>query len=215
MCTNQYYFDAISDVVAKSVSKLLQQDKYLCDINAHEIAINHRIAIYLEEILNYYGVLETENLSVDIEYNRISNVNNPSSILENKTQFEINCVDHNNNEFLKQKIVRPDIIIHERDRENNVLWIEIKIGDDTLLCEEDIAKAYYACTQLRFKYGASVLINHTENTLVIFLIDDNSKMIEYHFEINRDTPYLLKAVFNDAYTPRPIFIKEKIAPIYW
>lgn len=60
-------------VIEHAIDLFHQNDKVLLGINdsnikLHEVAISHRIAVYIEETL--YDLIKSEGMSVDLEYNK-------------------------------------------------------------------------------------------------------------------------------------------------
>lgn len=90
----------IVEKVNRAVRMVLRNDLFLLRIKAHELAIAHKLAEYLQH--------EFPNFHVDFDYNR----------REEQTKT-LNDAD-----------VRPDIIVHIRDTKINLLIIEIKKSDD-------------------------------------------------------------------------------------
>jgi hypothetical protein len=96
-------------IVIEAINLFHQSDKDLLNINdsnikLHEVAISHRIAVYVEQILQ--DLIRSEKMSVDLEYNK-HGVN--AKILSNGQEF------------------RPDIVVHKRGCDkNNFIVIEIK-----------------------------------------------------------------------------------------
>lgn len=86
--------------VMNAVELLLARDMTLLAIGTHEQGICHRLALYLEPWFSTY--------SVDCEYNRI----------ESKVKRVL--VDN------KKRIVKPDILVHERLQRENCLAVEAK-----------------------------------------------------------------------------------------
>lgn len=95
----------LSDIecrVWRAIEKLREYDKHLLDTDANERSITHHLANYLQQ--------EFERWNVDVEYNRdgrdikrLSNLLNVSS-----------------------DAVYPDIVIHRRGTNENLLVIEVK-----------------------------------------------------------------------------------------
>lgn len=92
--------DYCIQAVINSVILLLSRDTILLAIGTHEQGICHRLAVYLEPWFSTY--------SVDCEYNR----------MESKVKRVL--VDN------KKRIVKPDILIHERLLDDNCLAVEAK-----------------------------------------------------------------------------------------
>jgi hypothetical protein len=104
----QFDRDNIPKKVQSALDKLMQCDSSLLQIDANERSITHRLAMYLQE--------EFEDWDVDGEYNRD---NHPVKRLRLTEEFaQTNDTDG--------KTVFPDIIIHHRRTDQNLLVIEVK-----------------------------------------------------------------------------------------
>ena len=90
-------------IMREAIRALYEKDSALFRRDVHEVAISHRLAIYLEQILKEKKLLG--DCSVDIEYNR--------NLYGGK--------------YLSKENERPDILVHKRgNHERNLLIIEIK-----------------------------------------------------------------------------------------
>jgi hypothetical protein len=122
--------------VSKSLLKLKKNDWKLLKSDVNERSITHKLAIYLQE--NF------PNFDVDCEYNRDGLdpkiLNLPvSNILDNDTEA---------------KTVFPDIIIHERGTNNNILVIEVKKSSNrNSNGRTDEEKLYAYIQQLGYRFG--------------------------------------------------------------
>ena len=122
--------------MSKSLLKLKKNDWKLLKSDVNERSITHKLAIYLQE--NF------PNFDVDCEYNRggldPKILNLPvSNILDNAT---------------KAKTVFPDIIIHERGTNNNILVIEVKKSSNrNSNGRTDEEKLYAYIQQLGYRFG--------------------------------------------------------------
>ena len=92
----------------KALIKLLKFDRFLLENNLNERTISHKLAFYLSA--------EFKEWDVDFEYNR-----NHDGI-----KRLILCREEIENTDTEAKTVFPDIIVHERNSDNNLLIIEIK-----------------------------------------------------------------------------------------
>src|SRR5438552_3902549 len=94
--------------VHNALTNLLQNDSLLLEHNASERSITHKLAEYLQK--------EFAGWNVDCEYNR--------------NRGEIKRVpvprDRVRGDDLESKTVFPDIIIHKRGTDRNLLVIEVK-----------------------------------------------------------------------------------------
>ncbi len=96
----KYSDPEIQRYVEICIGILLKKDLLLLENQAHERAISHKLAEYLQT--------KFQDLHVDCEYNRKGS--------------DIKKVEGNN--------VLPDIIIHRRNSNENILVIEMKITND-------------------------------------------------------------------------------------
>lgn len=161
--------------VIESVNQFLERDVGLLDLEAHEQAISHRIAVYLE----YY----IDEFHVDCEYNK--NMENPKKIVftEFPSSLENNCCEggddksqcqllkeyfeshHDHTDEITEKIkkLRPDIIVHRRrSNDKNEIIIEIKKTKD---CNFDKEKLKLMTAQGgSYKYKLGVFIRFEKGT---------------------------------------------------
>ena len=181
------FLEFIAEQIATAVLNVFQHDASLLQMGAHEIAINHRIAVYLEKSLCAKSVIDEKNLSVDLEYNRRITDDMKTDNTQISVTYE-NCLGQL---YQKLKNVRPDIIIHERTSNlNNILWLEIKLGTDPELCADDIRKAFYAYTQLDFRASCASLIDNVNKLLRLWIYGDAS-FIKYEYSIAENEIYLI------------------------
>jgi len=90
----------LKERVEKAVEHFIRNDSELLNLDAHELSISHRIAVYLEQEFN------KPDLNIDCDYNRYFN--------STKT-------------MPNGRNIRPDILVHKRDDgSENLLAIEIK-----------------------------------------------------------------------------------------
>lgn len=199
---NMKNYDMLAHCLAQAVAQLFQNDAYLLETKAHEIAINHRIAIYLEK---YFQLRDSETkrnvLSVDLEYNRVIS---SDSLIEKGTHTALTfeCCNPNGKTIYVEKDVRPDIVVHERGTgHHNILWIETKLGSDSEVCREDREKVFYACKQFGFNAGASLLINHPNKQLTIYMVEQQGLSMTYEFDMSHREAVL--EIKHEQYGDRP------------
>lgn len=180
-----------------SITKSLKNDFELYNNIAHEISINHRIAIYLEEYLKQNSHFD---ITVDLEENRF----NKSNIFV-KYQY-------GNEIFTQSKRIRPDIMIHQVS--NNLYigkWIEIKIGNNLDKCNFDIMKCYYVSKQLVDTFAISVLIDKDNKRIIM---NSFIPLCEYSFinTVYLDDKFNIIRCVSECtnYICEPIQIKDKI-----
>lgn len=100
--------EQIQTAIKGALEALMRHDRYLLEIDANERTISHRLALYLE---SYF-----EGWDVDCEYNR----NHDDT---KRLELEARQVS---DEDLEAVTVYPDIIVHKRSTDENLLVIEIK-----------------------------------------------------------------------------------------
>jgi hypothetical protein len=156
----------MKDKIIEAVKYFMDNDKELLQLSAHEQAISHRIAVYLEKVLN------SKEFNVDCEYNKH---------LENTKSFDINILDmelykackcesckniiRNNINEIPSKNFRPDIVVHLRgkDTENKIV-IEVKKEFECpfdLLKLETLTRAKESGGE--YRYGLGVFIWFSDN----------------------------------------------------
>ena len=109
-CGNTKVGGAMRDAIAR----LFDRDRKLLELDAKEEAIAHALAVYMAP--------HFEGLHVDVEYNRMGP--HPKRVTWNQ----------------KPEYVYPDIIVHVRDTETNVLAIELKKGSNPEPKDDDVRK---------------------------------------------------------------------------
>jgi hypothetical protein len=114
-----YTFDEINQKVNVAIGVLLKNDIDLLKNDVHERSITHKLAEYLQ--------IQFPDWNVDCEYNRKGDAT--KTIIDNKKI----CAEHE-----RQYRVFPDIIIHKRKTEDNLLVIEVKknSSDKKKECDE-------------------------------------------------------------------------------
>lgn len=124
--------------VRRSVARFLDHDSYLLEVDAQEESVSHKLAEYLQQ--------EFPNWNVDCEFN--------------KYYGETKTLDEYDKDW-----VRPDIIIHQRGTDEDLLVIEIKLttSDDDICLEKRKVRLYTEDEELEYKYG---LFLHLESDSV-------------------------------------------------
>ena len=148
----------LKEIMEIALRKLYEKDRELIDRILHENAINHKLAIYLEEAI-YLQKGWISTYSIDVEYNK----------------------DGNNAKKLNgDKEFRPDIILHERNsNERNILLIEAK-KEKLDYKDENVLKN---CLKAPFNYRFSVGIeyenpNQKESFICYIQTKENPDSIE-------------------------------------
>lgn len=121
--------ETIRDNILEAIQKFIEKDKdLLMRLNVHEIAISHRIAVYLECLFGRYNV--------DCEYNKHY---------------------YGAPKRSGGKRIRPDIIIHDRKSPLGIAIFEIKkCGPDSKLGKRDIKKLKKAQSNLGYRIGVYI-----------------------------------------------------------
>jgi len=130
----------IKEKIERAIRTLLKNDLFLLINNLDEWTISHKLAEYLQQ--------EFPDWHVDVEYNR------------NKEQLK----------RLEEELFRPDIIVHIRNTNNNLLAVEIKKSNnlETLRVDKDrLKKLTSPKGKYKYKYGL----------LVIFYVGDKYQKI--------------------------------------
>lgn len=136
----------IKSMVNQAIRMLFANDAYLFYIDANERSISHRFAVYLEQIFVGWDV--------DCEYNRYyrdqKTIRPPD---EPMRQYGINLdIDDE-----QGKTVYPDIIIHKRNTDNNLIAFEIKKTTSTVNDRFDLFKLEnYTEQGLNYRYGVFI-----------------------------------------------------------
>ncbi len=109
--------------VQKAIKRLLIQDSYLLERDVNERSISHKLASYLQ---SEFG----EEWDVDCEYNRDHNIRKELIISSKAVE-----IDDTN-----AKTVFPDVIVHHRDTNDNLLVIEMKKASNSREMDFDLQK---------------------------------------------------------------------------
>lgn len=132
----------VQERVGRAIENLTINDRDLLDINVNERSISHRLAGYLQQ--------EFSGWNVDCEYNR--RMDDKKTLCFSSKTFRYDDVKDDD---LDAKTVYPDIIIHHRQTDENLLVIEMKkSGGDT---KKDIAKLE-AFTRAPYSYSFGLLL---------------------------------------------------------
>lgn len=109
---NDNEFEVIKNKVESSIKNLMKYDSFLLKEDVNERSITHKLTEYLNQ--------EFEEYDVDCEYNRMCKDN---SIIPKRMKSFVEPIRSSDTEA---KRVYPDIIIHKRENEDNLLVIEVK-----------------------------------------------------------------------------------------
>jgi hypothetical protein len=118
-----------------ALSLLRKNDYHLLKEDVNERSITHKLAIYLEQ--------QFKDWDVDCEYNR-----NGHDKKELDLGYEQICNDDEH-----AKTVFPDIIIHHRGKDENLIVIEVKKSTSQVSKCFDIKKLIAFKKQLKYQYA--------------------------------------------------------------
>lgn len=111
------------DKVVDALESFFKADKKLLDLNASERSISHKLAEHLQK--------EFSDWNVDCEYNRQG---------EDPKRMFLDLFTDLKADDQEAKTVFPDIIIHKRNTDENLLVIEIKKSNNPNNGDKDIQK---------------------------------------------------------------------------
>jgi len=126
----------IQKAVLCAIAKLLKFDHYLLKNDLNERTISHKLACYLSDEL-------PSDWDIDCEYNR-----NHDGV--KRLNPNVECVTNNDT---SGKTVFPDIIVHKRDTDENLLVIEIKKNANIEDERRDLNKIRSFIKELKYEYG--------------------------------------------------------------
>lgn len=174
-------YNNIRAIIIESLTELFNQDKNIFTSTIsdnsylgrklHEVCINHRLAYYLERNICRFLrenclISERERIYVDIEFNKRGSQQKKATISGTDNSAKI-------------KIVRPDIIVHNRkdgDEKRNILIVEAKKFN---INRHDKSKVVSLMTDADYQYTYGLTVSYCRN--------DN--FIEaYLYEANRQEP---------------------------
>lgn len=131
--------------VGSAINKLLQRDVDLLRLDLNERAITHRLAIYLQD--------EFPGWDVDCEYNR-----NHDQVKQLRFP-EGECRPDDTN----ARTVFPDVIVHKRNTDQNLLVIEVKKDSNTESEEYDLEKLRAFRSELGYGNAAFIKLRTRRN----------------------------------------------------
>lgn len=138
--------DKVKEKVNVAIGILFKNDAFLLVNDVHERTITHKLAEYLQ--------LQFPKWHVDCEYNR--------DHAESKTLDMIRECDE---EHKKTEFVVPDIIVHQRNREKNLLVIEVKTGDRKIDCDIKKLELFTSNSKYRYKLGLFIKFDKTDEPI--------------------------------------------------
>ena len=138
-------------LLKKSLNELYENDALLLkkDYDIHERTVCHRLAVYIERNLK-------SDFHVDVEYNRMRTSygsHDIGDVIGKSLNWE--------NSGEGSSFVYPDIIIHKRDTDQNLMDIEVKMAWKNQKKNLDYEKINMYINQLKYRFG--VYIELSEN----------------------------------------------------
>lgn len=130
-------YPSVMDVKKRAIAaivNLYRHDRELLEINASERSITHRLAMYLQS--------EFAEWHVDCEYNRRGLDVKRISL----------AYDSLRPDDLEAKTVFPDIVIHRRLTDKNLIVIEVKKKEHSNNIRHDEEKLRFFITSREYKY---------------------------------------------------------------
>lgn len=123
--------------VEQAVSDFVRENPSLLELEAHEQAISHRVAYYLESQFR-----KGTNLNVDCEYDQHLDVCKTFNFEKEYKKCDcVGCKKARKKKSNPKKLCRPDILVHSRGNDDrNLIVIEIK-QDERCLFDEAKLKA--------------------------------------------------------------------------
>ena len=149
----------LKEKMEAAMKKLRQKDIALIDVDANERSISHRLALYIEG--------QFEGWDVDCEYNRYGYGDKKAilneDLLNHWRRFPVSLSDQD------AKSIFPDIIVHHRCTNKNLLVVEVKKSTTDWNSELDVQKLV-ALTLKKYKFAYEFGLR-----LVISMNDTNDK----------------------------------------
>jgi hypothetical protein len=130
----------VKSAVDAAVAKLLEHDSYLLEKNVNERSISHCLAVHLAPLFPSWNV--------DCEYNR-NHDDVKRLLLESRDTTDKDT---------EAVTVFPDIIIHRRSSDDNLLVIEMKKTMSRENGDYDIRKLRAFKSELKYTYAVSIVL---------------------------------------------------------
>ncbi len=130
--------NAVGNKVFQALTRFLEHDFTLLEIDANERTLTHRVAIYLQELF--------PEMDVDCEYNRDGH--DPKEMYLPGGEGDAYDTD--------AQTVYPDIIVHRRETDENLLVMEFKKTSSRVDDKKDFMKLHEYKRQLHYQYAIFV-----------------------------------------------------------
>ena len=137
----------LKEKIDSAINMLIEEDNYLLAVDVNERSISHRLALYLQQ--------QFMEWNVDCEYNRNRD--------DTKRLFLGGCihipVEEIQTDDTEGRTVFPDIIVHHRGTDDNLLVLEMKKSSSNISNEFDLHKLHEYGNQLGYKYRLFLRFN--------------------------------------------------------
>lgn len=149
--------EKIELILREAIHELFAKDGYLLKrkLNIHERTLVHRLAIYIEKRIEEYDV--------DVEYNRMrsnyDDILDIADIIGKNINFPDSEPSH--------RYVYPDLIIHKRNQDDNLVEIEVKMKWKNREKKFDLKKINQYMIQLKYKFGIYIELAEKEEDVLI------------------------------------------------
>lgn len=144
-----YEKEEIERKVDVAIGVLFKNDAFLLESDVNERSISHKLAEYLQQQFPEYHV--------DCEYNRMKSKSMDKRYITKILELSIDNVKSDDTEA---KTVYPDIIVHKRGTEINLLAIEIKKKTNNSSKDFDYKKLQAFKSQLKYAFALFVEFNN-------------------------------------------------------
>ena len=150
--------NSVRERLGNALARLLEEDRFLLVNDLNERSISHTLAEHLQT--------EFADWHVDCEYNR-----NYAVIKRLREGSPEPSADD-----AEARTVYPDIVVHRRNADENLLVVEIKKSTNSNNEEYDLTKLRSFLSQLHYTYGAFIKFETgTENVEFTLVIGDKKK----------------------------------------
>ena len=147
-------FEKLESKIKKAIELLLKNDLFLLEIGVHERSVAHKLAEYLQQ--------EFPEYHVDCEYNRDEDY-------KKKLKGIAGCRG-------KKDLVFPDIIVHRRNTDNNLLVVEIKTSNNSEKCDLKKLELFTDSSE-KFKYQFGLFLKFDRKKSVGTKWYENGKIL--------------------------------------
>lgn len=145
----KYTDDQIKEKVNIAIGMLFKGDSFLLENGVNERSVSHKLAEYLQTLFSDYNV--------DCEYNKKG--------LDTKTLDGIKECE----EQRKTDRVFPDIIVHTRNSNDNLIVIEIKTiskNENCDLCKLSLFTDLLSSNGYKYQLGIFIKFNKLDNPII-------------------------------------------------